>query len=417
MEKKTIAVEQIMAEALLLGFDRIDSTDITIFFDEFLEKNPNYTVDVETLDYISKYIKNVRGRIFLKDNLNLNSHLKDYNCTLKKRLEQIAGSNVIDALKNFNLEEFILIKINHYGGISCEYLEDYFCKIQMEELNKLEDKGYIESIWKDEAIYDNYKVIRLSDFGKRELFKYRNAKEMERFTHKLQSLRYDVSILDGYLLRQDLKEPASSFLNIDEFDKYCNDLNITGLVPGVTKVCYDLLGSKEELLDKNNRKLLNELVYVWDFSHSIYICHPNDVFRGPKTISEDVKTIKNINWDDIDIEMMLRNDNKKKFTIFDSGHDAIPYIYKRLGDQITENEKHETTDSLVIVEEYPSGAGVNYLVRGIIKFESKNGYSVAFNPEYKQAIPTNNWDWQKRIFGQGEPAVYFKKRNFKKFDL
>ena len=82
----------------------------------------------------------------------------------------------------------------------------------LEELDKLDDKGYLTTFWEEYAIYDDTKVIALSDYGKVQLFKIDRADEVEKFKEKLRTLRYDVNVLDDFLLKQDLELGAFTVL-------------------------------------------------------------------------------------------------------------------------------------------------------------------------------------------------------------
>ena len=52
-----ISMEQIIAGALLLGFDNISKVDLKLLYEDFLNKNPNYSFDAEETGYINRYIK------------------------------------------------------------------------------------------------------------------------------------------------------------------------------------------------------------------------------------------------------------------------------------------------------------------------------------------------------------------------
>ena len=154
------------------------------------------------------------------------------------------------------------------------------------------------------------------------------------------------------------------------------------------------------------------MLSVWDDGHCIYICHPNHIFDGAKPITKDVREIKNINWNDIDIEKMFRINDYKTFTLPEC-NEAFKYVHSRLGHQIMQEVKKgnkETAVSyLAIVEKYHFDYEDYYLVRGIIRGDYK-GYSISFNPEYQKVIPQSVWDKSLRFSGYEVPDTYCLKR-------
>ena len=62
---------------------------------------------------------------------------------------------------------------------------------------------------------------------------------------------------------------------------------------------------KGSIFNKEGKKIIEDILSVWDDEHCIYICHPNHIFDGVKPITKDVRNIKCINWDDIDIKKCL----------------------------------------------------------------------------------------------------------------
>ena len=136
---------------------------------------------------------------------------------------------------NLDMEEFLLRKIKYYSKIQVDIIDNQLCKKQQEELDKLDEKGYLTIYWEEKAIYDDTKVISLSDYGKLKLFKVDYANEIARFIEELKSMRYDTSLLDDFLLKQDLEMPIWSILNVEALDKFCNDYDRANLEDGASK--------------------------------------------------------------------------------------------------------------------------------------------------------------------------------------
>ena len=413
MVKTKLEMEQIIAGALLLNFDNISNVDISLLAEDFLKRNPNYSLDAKNSGYINKYIKIQNGQISLKDGLNVDSYIPENESNLRKRLEQIAGTRIRKYLETFNIEEFMLRKIKHYSRLQVDIIDSLLCKKQQEELDKLDDKGYLTTFWEAEAIYDDTKVITLSDYGKIKLFKINYTEELERFIEELKSLRYDIDLLDDFLLKQDLELPVWSILNIENLEQFCNDYDRAITEPGVSGVYFERLESvKGSIFDDNGKKVIQDMLSVWDDGHCIYICHPNHIFDGAKPITKDVRNIKCINWNDINIEKMFRIKDYKTF-VYPDCTEAFRYVHSRLGHQIMQEvkkgNKENAVSYLAVIEKYRFDYEDYYLIRGIIKGDYK-GYSIAFNPEYKKVIPQSVWDKSLRFSGHEVPNVYCLKR-------
>ena len=413
MVKTNLEMEQIVAGALLLGFKNVNKVDITLLAEDFLKKNPDYNLKELELDYLLKYVKIENGTISLKDNYVLGLYIPENDSTLEKRLEQITGARVRKYLNTFDMEEFLLRKIEYYSVIHTDDMDSLFCKKQQEELNKLDNKGYLTTYWTEDAIYDDTKVTTLSNYGRLKLFKIDYSEELTRFTEELKSMRYDTSLLDDFLLKQDLELPVWNVLNIENLEQFCNDYDRAITEPGASEVYFDRLESiKGSIFDDNGKKVIQDMLSVWDDGHCIYICHPNHIFDGAKPITQDVRNIKCINWDDIDIEKMFRINDYKTF-VYPDCTEAFKYVHSRLGHQIMQEVKKGNKDNavsyLAVIEKYRFDYEDYYLIRGIIKGDYK-GYLVAFNPEYKKVIPQSVWDKSLRFSGHEVPNVYCLKR-------
>ena len=271
MVKTKLEMEQIIAGALLLNFDNISNVDISLLAEDFLKKNPNYSLDAENSDYINKYIKTQNGQISLKDGLNMDSYIPENESNLRKRLEQIAGARIRKYLETFNIEEFMLRKIKHYSRLQVDIIDSLLCKKQQEELEKLDDKGYLTTFWEEDAIYDDTKVIALSDYGKIKLFKIDYAEELGRFIEELKSLRYDINLLDDFLLKQDLELPVWSVLNIENLEQFCNDYDRAITEPGASGVYFERLESKKGSIFDDNGKKLFKICYLYGMMDIVYI--------------------------------------------------------------------------------------------------------------------------------------------------
>ncbi len=410
MAKTILYTEQLVAGALL-KFDRVSSLDIFLLAKSFLKRNPDYELSDMKLDYLKDYVEVEEGKISLKNGLNLDSYVPQNESNLRKRLEQIAGACIRKYFQEFDIEEFMIRKIEHYSGIREDDMDSIFCKTQQEELKKLDEKGYLTTTWQDEAIYDDYRETRLSDFGKLRLFKIDNVEEIRRFIEIL-SMRYDTSLLDDFLIKQDLDMPVWSVLDLVKLEEFCNCYDRAISEEGASSInLIRLQSDKKTILDEQGKKLMENMLSVWD-NHCIHICHPNHLFAGAKPITADVREMVNINWDDIDVEKMLRINDYKTFITPDCSQ-AFKYAHQCLGHQIMNEVKKGNRNGaisyLVVVERYTFDYEDNYLVRGIIRGDYE-GYSIAFNPEYQKTIPQSIWEKSLRMSDHEIPTAYLIKR-------
>ncbi len=96
------------------------------------------------------------------------------------------------------------------------------------------------------------------------------------------------------------------------------------------------------------------------------------MFTDKELIASNTREIANINWDDIDIERMIRINDYQTFITSDCRL-AFKYVHQRLGHQIMnevkKGKKNEAVSYLAIVERYTFDfdGEDNYLVRGIIR--------------------------------------------------
>lgn len=414
MPKTKLDTEQIIVAALLLGFEKISSLDISLLIEDFLRKNPEYEICEKGSMHINEYITSKYDWISLKEGLDMNSYIQKNDSTLRKRLEQIAGKTIRKYLETFDMEEFVLRKINHHPELSEDDIERLYCKVQQEEMKKLEEKGYLTTYWEGDYIYDDSKIIALSDYGNVRLFKVNNEKELQRFTEELKSLRYDISLLDDFLLTQDLTLPVWSILNTENLEQFCKDYDRAPLEYGTTNVCFEKLGNKNgSILTENGKKKMRDMLSVWDDGHCIYITHPNHIFKGAKLITPDTREIKHVNWNHIDVEKMFRM-NQAQIFLSSNYNEAFRYVHNHMESQIKQEAEKRNQDStichLAVVEQYRFEYENYYLVRGIIK-RDYNGYRIAFNPEYKDTTPKSVLEKSLRFSGEEVPKIYCLKRD------
>jgi len=222
MANKRIYDEQLVAAGLLLEIQEINAVDISLLFQDFIKKNRDFILKESKLTKIEKYVKSDNGRIYLKDGLSLDLYIQEIGTSLRKELEKIAGECVIKHFENFEMEDFVLKKIEHYFSIEIDILDKFFCKNQLIAINKLNEKGYLTTDYPVGAEeLEDYKMLKLSEYGYMKVFKINNAEELERFCEKLEYIDcYDTSVLNNYLMEQDLKLPINEIFDIVKFKQY-----------------------------------------------------------------------------------------------------------------------------------------------------------------------------------------------------
>ncbi len=100
-------------------------------------------------------------------------------------------------------------------------LNQFFSKEELEIIIGLEEKGYLTRIAQDDEDLDSEKCgYQLSKRGRLLIFKIQNRERIQTFANCLKALRYDSSLLDEYLLTQDLNKPLSLIFNIVSFNAF-----------------------------------------------------------------------------------------------------------------------------------------------------------------------------------------------------
>ena len=221
---------------------------------------------------------------------------------------------------------------------------------------------------------------------------------------------YEVSIVDEFLIAQDYNKGVYEILNVDNFLGYCEIVGKSPVASGVSTLEYKRIEYKKgEGFTQEGQEYFSNMLAVIDDGHCIYVCHPNHLFNIRYVIGNSLE-FDRINWEDLDIDKMKEIGDYKTFIMPDV-KEAFRYVHKRLGHQIMKKIElgQDEQSYLVVVEQYYLDGEENYLVRGIIKGD-KNGYAMAFNPEYKKSIATNVWERSIRFSGNEVAGPYLIKR-------
>jgi len=387
----------------LLKFDKLDRFDIAYLINE-LKSNGILVIEDGKLDNIRFYITAKDNCIMLDECLSLNTEV-DYHITLENYLKKHENKIVRDFFNSLDIKEFVLSKIEKLGIIDENQLKKVFNTRQEYEFKLLEKEDYIKTK------HNKTKQYILSQKGKMLLFKKNNKKELNEFKENLIKEGYNDSLLDDFLMRLDLN---INLLTINNFLEYCSMYNKNPYRTKKEKINYERLKTVPyTMLDDKGKKRMQDMLSVWDDEHCIHITNPNNLFNNINVTNE----IEYIDWDNIDTEKMF---NKKDYQTFilPSIQDAFLYIQNKLGKEIINELKNGNENAcsfLAVIEKYPINNENYYIIRGIIKGD-KDGYSLAFNPEYEKAIPKSTWEKSSRFSGSITPVPYTLKRRVNRND-
>ena len=405
-----ITFEEFIISALL-KFNRLDKFDIAYLI-KVLKSNDIEVLKETKLDKLRFYIETKDGYTMINESITLKDEV-DYSTSLEKYMRKHENKKVKEIFDNLDMKEFVLRKVEKYRSIADYQIKRIFNIEQESELYKLEDNRYISSKYNDDIPHDDYKEYYLSKKGELILFKKDYKKEIDTFIKLLNENKYDETLIDDFLMTQKLNKSPYNILTISNFLNFCYTYDRNPNKSITNELHFERLKTvPDTMLDENGKERMQDMLSVWDDAHCIHICHPNHIFDN--IINKDNRTIDTIDWDNIDIDKMFNKKDYKTF-ILPSIKDAFRYVHKRLGNEImTELKKgnKDVTSYLVVIEKYNIEWDNYYLVRGIIKGD-KEGYSLAFNPEYEKVIPKSVWERSMRFSGNVVPEPYTLKRTLK----
>lgn len=218
MEKTIINLENIIA-ASLLKFGRVDKTDILLIAEELLKDS---SLDVE-MDKINCYVESTDEVISLKDGLDMNSFTENERLSIESILKKASKSSVTRFLDSIDIDDYVLLKMSRYSVIHLEDKDKLFSKSQVESLVRLIDEGYLWVTWNDFIPHEDYQQISLTQKGDKRVFEHVNKEELEEFKKSLNDSKYDVTLMDDFLMTQKLNRDVHTILSIDNFTRFCND--------------------------------------------------------------------------------------------------------------------------------------------------------------------------------------------------
>ena len=270
---KIFTLGQIIAGAIVKGFDRLDDKTISMLVTEFKREHKDYVYKRDFLPEWDCYLDYQEEKFYLRRDLK-----HDDKMIVKSKLKELAGLDVSKFYDELNVQGFVLNKIYEKGGsyhIGIE--ENIFSNFEQEYVDEMYEWGYFSLYYDEYEVEDNR--VFLSQYGKLALFKYLYKEELERFKKELKSRRINEQILDDYLLSEDLSETHIwSILNVDKLKQYCNEYDRALPENGASEVYFNKIDLSKNS-DGSGRKIISDLLTVFDNGHCIYVCHPNHIFQ------------------------------------------------------------------------------------------------------------------------------------------
>lgn len=228
-----------MVAGLFLKFNEVDYSDLGVLM---YELSKCHEVDMEDMDIgdLSDYLEANNTYqscdnivLSLNNKLSFDTLINKYGISLKRKFEVVQGRIVKDYLDNISTEEFVLRKIRYLeiGKINKKYPTDFLHNEQIIAMQELISQGYLTTSWDDYINDDNYRMIELTQKAKLLLFVLDNEKEIKRFKKDLICLNYDYTLINNYLMSQDLYEDIDKILNAEKFYNYCLGFNLYPYMP------------------------------------------------------------------------------------------------------------------------------------------------------------------------------------------
>lgn len=215
MEVKEITLSQLIAGSLI-KFDRVDKYDLSILAqglrstDQTILLVPEISKEINKITRTRKNVTSLKGKFSELDSTN------DF-------LNSIQGEVVKGYLDNLDMELFTLRKINYFGEIPAISIGNNLNHLQIEAFVEVIKKGQVDVCWNEDAIYEDYEVFFVTGKGLVRIFLDDNKDAVESFKKELIALNYDESLLDDFLLTQDLGKHYDEVLTVYNFKKFCSE--------------------------------------------------------------------------------------------------------------------------------------------------------------------------------------------------
>lgn len=222
MKKETITFDE-LAVLSFLKFTKLDGIDMTI-----LKECLSDVVDIHLEDDNENYFIMTDGTILLEAKY-INSFYKNVDISLFESATETLAYKHLDKL---DMLEFILRKIKLLGesNIDKDALSDDFSELQIRFIKKLYQLGYLKDCTQKNNGLGEREIIELTKRGELYLYLKANQQELREFTNSLSANGYKISLIELFLMNQNLETGNKHILTLDNFINFCNQFNIDPLL-------------------------------------------------------------------------------------------------------------------------------------------------------------------------------------------
>lgn len=221
MEKEIITFDQ-LAVLSFIKFTKLDGIDMTL-----LKECLSDVVDVSIEDDNDNYFIMSDGTILLEPRY-IKSFYQNVDISL---FESTTETKAYKHLEKLDMLEFVLRKIKLLGesNIDKEALSDDFSELQIRFINKLYQLEYITDYTPKDNELEDYQAIKLTKRGELYLYLKRHQNAINMFSDLLIINNYRISLIELFLMNQNIETEDESILTLDNFVNFCNELNINPL--------------------------------------------------------------------------------------------------------------------------------------------------------------------------------------------
>lgn len=220
LKRKYINYESLIAQALLY-FKKLDSYDINLLI-KMIKKDEEYT-------YVDSSLKDIDNLLFvgdkeikLKDGYNfetkINGVLNSYK--VKDKLENESNEFAREFFKKLKLDYFVMKKILLIENVSIGFIKSTFNDIEIKEIEKLLNLGYLRINFNDNIFYTDLQEISISKYGTLTMFIKENENLYNAFLKEIIDKNYELTNINDYFLSY--SKLSLEIFSIDNYEKYLN---------------------------------------------------------------------------------------------------------------------------------------------------------------------------------------------------
>jgi len=239
MKVGVIMIDKVMFEMILAGgilkFGKVDSADMTLMVKDI---DKVFEVDIDR-DLMDKYVFTSNGDILLS-----NMYMRKIYWNINNRkLEGLSVGMIERYFDNMDVMNFVLRKVRFLGegNIARDDLIHNFSVIQLRELKKLYNEGYVEDYMQEDCMYGDYRAVRVSKLGLVKLFMDENRIDIDNFYKDIIANEIDGGYIQKYLMERDLDDDIDSLLDVSRYLCVIESLGVDELIDNMTSYCRRLV--------------------------------------------------------------------------------------------------------------------------------------------------------------------------------